>query len=289
MSQANPAKPEQWLVDQCAEEVARALQSMTDTRPAAFCAPVEAGREAQAFQAGTLYLEVSFSLVASAFFFIAVPPESSKAMGERTLRAAGIDDCGPEEVQNTCLEILQQAHAGLAQAISGRLKRAITSKGREIDSITSTLPLFRLEITYPDAPAIIIFLAAAPTLVSALDPPPDPEPVSPVSTEARSSSLGTSKTFEVLLDVSMPVSVSFGRTQMPIKDVLKLTTGSIVELNRTLSEPVEVIVNDRVIARGEVVVVDGNYGVRILHIVSRQERFQSTAPVAMIARPELHS
>jgi len=77
---------------------------------------------------------------------------------------------------------------------------------------------------------------------------------------------------------------------MPIKEVLKLTTGSIVELNRTLTEPVEVIINDRVIARGEVVVVDGNYGVRILHIVSRQERFQSTAHAAsIISKPELHS
>jgi flagellar motor switch protein FliN/FliY len=86
----------------------------------------------------------------------------------------------------------------------------------------------------------------------------------------------------------MPVSVSFGRTQMPIKEVLKLTTGSIVELNRALTEPVEVIINDRVIARGEVVVVDGNYGVRILHIVSRQERFQSTAyAAALISRTDL--
>ena len=84
-----------------------------------------------------------------------------------------------------------------------------------------------------------------------------------------------SKTFELLLDVELPVSVSFGRAQVPLKDVLKLTTGSIVELNRSILEPVEVIVNNCVIARGEVVVVEGNFGVRIQQVVSRQERLRT--------------
>jgi flagellar motor switch protein FliN/FliY len=260
---------------------------MTDSRPASTCTPASSG--GQAFEAGTLYLEVTFSFAANTAMWIAVPPEASKAMGERTLKAAGIDDSGPEEIQGTCLEILQQAHAGLAQAISGRVKRAISSKGREVDRITATEPLFRLEISYPESAAIELFLAVAPALLTAVTPPPEPEPVAvaPVADE-RQSQTSASKTFEVLLDVSMPISVSFGRTQMLIKEVLKLTTGSIVELNRTLNEPVEVIINDRVIARGEVVVVDGNYGVRILHIVSRQERFQSTTHAALISRPELH-
>jgi flagellar motor switch protein FliN/FliY len=250
---------------------------------------VTAGGDADAFGTGTLYVEVAFSLSGATLMWVAVPPEASKAMGELTLRAAGIDDFGPEEIQNTCLEIVQQAHAGVAQAISSRVKRAISSKGREVDGITATLPLFRLNLTYPDLPVFAVYLAMAPALVTALDPPPEPEPVAVAAVEDRSSQMVTSKTFEVLLDVSMPVSVSFGRTQMPIKEVLKLTTGSIVELNRTVTEPVEVIINDRVIARGEVVVVDGNYGVRILHIVSRQERFQSTAHAALISKSELHS
>ena len=62
---------------------------------------------------------------------------------------------------------------------------------------------------------------------------------------------------------------------MPLKEVLKLTTGSIVELNRSIVEPVEVIVNNCVIARGEVVVVEGNFGVRIQQVVSRQERLRT--------------
>ena len=74
------------------------------------------------------------------------------------------------------------------------------------------------------------------------------------------------RTMELLLDVELPVSISFGRTQLPLKEALKLTTGSIVELNRTVTEPVDIIVNNCVIARGDVVVIEGNYGVRIREI-----------------------
>jgi flagellar motor switch protein FliN/FliY len=84
-----------------------------------------------------------------------------------------------------------------------------------------------------------------------------------------------SKTLDLLLDVEMPVSVSFGRAELLLKDVLKLSTGSIVELNRTISEPVDVVVNNCVIARGEVVVIEGNYGVRISQIISRQDRLRT--------------
>ena len=97
----------------------------------------------------------------------------------------------------------------------------------------------------------------------------EPEP------EATTSESSSSKTFDLLLDVELPVSVSFGRAQVALKDVLKLTTGSIVELNRGVSEPVEVIVNNCVVARGEVVVMDGNYGVRIHQIISPQERLRT--------------
>jgi len=77
---------------------------------------------------------------------------------------------------------------------------------------------------------------------------------------------------ELLFDVELPVSVSFGHAHLPLKDVLKLNTGSIVELDRGIAEPVDIVINNCVIARGEVVVMDGNYGVRIQHIVSRGER-----------------
>jgi flagellar motor switch protein FliN/FliY len=98
----------------------------------------------------------------------------------------------------------------------------------------------------------------------------------PDSTEiAVTGAAPASKTFDLLLEVELPVSVSFGRTQVPLRDALKLSTGSILELNRAITEPVEIIVNNCVIARGEVVVVEGNFGVRIQEVVSRQERLRT--------------
>jgi len=86
------------------------------------------------------------------------------------------------------------------------------------------------------------------------------------------------ETLDLLLDVELPVSVSFGKAQMPLQQVLKWTPGSIVELECGVNEPVEVVVNNCVIARGEVVVVDGNYGVRVQHIVSRAQRLEIAPP-----------
>lgn len=74
---------------------------------------------------------------------------------------------------------------------------------------------------------------------------------------------------DALLNVDLPVSISFGTTEMALADVLKLTTGSIVEFNHLLNEPVSVVVNDCLVARGDVVVVDGNYGVRISEVMAR--------------------
>ena len=85
-----------------------------------------------------------------------------------------------------------------------------------------------------------------------------------------------SENLELLLDVELPVGVSFGKVQLPLHALLQLDSGSLIELNRSAQDPVEIIVNDRVIARGEVVMVDGYYGVKIQQIASRRDRERGT-------------
>jgi flagellar motor switch protein FliN len=80
---------------------------------------------------------------------------------------------------------------------------------------------------------------------------------------------------ELLLDVELPVSVSFGYSEMSLKDILKLGTGSVIELDKSVNDPVTIIVNHKPIAKGEVVMVDGNYGVRVLEVQSTAERIRS--------------
>ena len=80
---------------------------------------------------------------------------------------------------------------------------------------------------------------------------------------------------DLLMDVPLDISVILGRAKMNIKDVLNLGTGSIIELDKYAEEPVEIVVNGKKVAYGEVVVVDENFGVRITSIVSNEERIKS--------------
>jgi flagellar motor switch protein FliN/FliY len=80
---------------------------------------------------------------------------------------------------------------------------------------------------------------------------------------------------DLLLDVELPISVSFGHSEMQLKDVLKLGAGSVIELDKSVNDPVALIVNHKTIAKGEVVMVDGNYGVRILEVESTADRIRS--------------
>ncbi|MCC5813807.1 MAG: flagellar motor switch protein FliN [Leptospira sp.] len=79
----------------------------------------------------------------------------------------------------------------------------------------------------------------------------------------------------LLMDVQMALTVELGRTKMYIKDILGLGEGSIIELDKLAGEPVDLLVNGKLIAKGEVVVIDENFGVRVTDIVSPQERIKS--------------
>jgi flagellar motor switch protein FliN/FliY len=79
----------------------------------------------------------------------------------------------------------------------------------------------------------------------------------------------------VILDIDLPVVVRFGRTEMPLRALTRLGPGSVIDLGRSPDDPVEVLVSDRVVARGEVVIVGGNYGIRVLDVVSPSERIRS--------------
>jgi flagellar motor switch protein FliN/FliY len=76
---------------------------------------------------------------------------------------------------------------------------------------------------------------------------------------------------DLLLDVTLPVSVELGRTTMTIKEVLSMSPGTVVELDRAAGEPVDVLISGKVIGKGDVVVVEEKFGVRISELVNRLE------------------
>ncbi len=80
---------------------------------------------------------------------------------------------------------------------------------------------------------------------------------------------------DLILDVELEVAVSFGEAQMPLRDVLKLGIGSVIELEKGVNDPVTILINDKPIVSGEVVVVNGNYGVKVLEVESTADRIRS--------------
>ncbi|WP_407923544.1 flagellar motor switch protein FliN [Alteribacter lacisalsi] len=76
----------------------------------------------------------------------------------------------------------------------------------------------------------------------------------------------------MLLDIPLEVTVELGRTRRSIREILELTKGSVLELDKLAGEPVDVMINKKLVARGEVVVIDENFGVRVTDIVSQRDR-----------------
>lgn len=86
---------------------------------------------------------------------------------------------------------------------------------------------------------------------------------------------GEPKNLNLILDIPLQVRVELGRTKMLINDLLQLGQGSVIELSKLVGEPLEVLVNDKLVARGEVVVVNEKFGVRLTDIITPMERVEA--------------
>ena len=85
---------------------------------------------------------------------------------------------------------------------------------------------------------------------------------------------GENGNLELILDVPLGVSVELGRVKMPVRQLLSLSAGSVIELAKLAGEPLDVLINGRTVARGEAVMVNDKFGVRLTEIVSQSERVE---------------
>jgi flagellar motor switch protein FliN/FliY len=121
------------------------------------------------------------------------------------------------------------------------------------------------------------------TFADAQIPPGGPAPEKTPTNEPNTikqdlqEMLGDNQNLDMLLDVDLRLTVEFGRTRMKFRDVLDLATGSIVELPKQTSEPVDILVNGALLATGEVVVMDDHFGVRITKLLNRIERLRRSS------------
>lgn len=131
--------------------------------------------------------------------------------------------------------------------------------------------------------------AAAPPPPAASAPPPQAASAAPSAAPAASmpmaaapaaaphpaQAVGLSGNVDLLMDIELPVIIRIGKTELLLQDILKLTPGAIIELNKAMDDPIDMLVNNKLVARGEVVVVDGNFAFRITEIVSAAARIRS--------------
>lgn len=267
-----------WLAEELARHLTNVMEAMMGESPNVTFVPHEvAGAELEAGDNALLWWQQRFSLGEDVLMWVGAARPSWHEIGNRILKSAGVDDADEDSIRSTYLEIVNQALSGIAGHLASRARTDVACvDGHEATPVPGDGAGYSFEIGIGDVtfPVIGIF---SKVLMEVPDSAAQPEATRRQDSPAKPTlgEPGKPTAIDLLLDVELPVSVSFGRAQLALKDVIKLTTGSIVELNRAISEPVDVIVNNCVIARGEVVVVEGNFGVRIRQVISRQERLRT--------------
>jgi len=279
MPEQDPPATRSWLADEWAAQLTHVMESMTGEAPSVTYGPHELSpAELDSHQNELLWWEQRFSCGSEAVAWIGAATKSWEEIGNRVLKSAGVDDGDQETIRSTYLEILNQALSGVAGVLSKRARRETSClEGLAAPPSSIDLKGYSFEIILGELafPVLAVFTKSVEELPETPVETSLPKAALPSASKPPGEADQKSHPIDLLLDVELPVSVSFGRAQLALKDVIKLTTGSIIELNRSVSEPVEVIVNNCVIARGEVVVVEGNFGVRIRQVISRQERLRT--------------
>lgn len=271
----------EWLVSQWTSRFSEITLTMGDVQPEM---QVSLGDESAINGCGILWWEQPFSCAPDAPIWVGATEEAWNEIGRVVLSAAGVNPAPASEIQSTYLEIVRQSMGSLARDIGDRISMQVTAeKGMETEPRKLPRHVFQIHASLPEKAADFYLIIAddlgrviSGSTGNVAATTADHTQVSRHEEAMEMPAIPTSRTFELLLDVELPICVSFGQASLKLQDALKLITGSLIELDRGLSDPVELLVNNCVIARGEVVVVEGNYGVRITEIVSQKERLQQS-------------
>jgi len=189
-----------------------------------------------------------------------------------TKRVMGMDlEPPPELVTDTLKEMCGQAAGSLVQEppfVGGRF--TITSVEAAQDQPAPSPVL--MQIVVGDIVALRVRMWGDVTL--AAEDRSAAAPARESATTAPTAESGGPR-LDVILDIDLPLLVRFGRTEMPLRSLTEIGPGSVIDLRRSPDDPVEVVISNQVVAHGEVVIVGGNYGVRITDVMSAAERFRS--------------
>lgn len=181
------------------------------------------------------------------------------------------EDADDDDAKAAYLEILSKTQQSTASAISLRLPEPLQCRKGQVSSTPKgegiIYAFIGVTLSGEQLPALLF--AAEHSICEALGG------LVGLEDFGERGPLETGQTglmLDRLLTLEMPVSVALGRTEMPIRDLLKVVSGSVVELNQQVDDCADLIVHGTVVARGEIVSVKGNYGLRIKEIISQKDR-----------------
>jgi flagellar motor switch protein FliN/FliY len=202
-------------------------------------------------------------------------------------RLMGMDDDPPADaVVDTLGEVVGQAVGGLGQQpVAGGARIRVEGSATK-GALLPLEPPAVFDIAMEDGTSLRfgcwLALEAAEAAAQGVPAPSSPAAVmgaTPGGTATRPTAPAPPAppldNLDVILDIELPLTVRFGRTEMTLQALTSVGPGSVIDLDRSPDEPVEVLINEKVIARGEVVVVAGNYGVRVTEVTSAADRIRS--------------
>jgi len=240
----------------------------------------------QEFAAPAVLVQFGFAGRAGAPQFIVIPLDTAAALAGGELES--LDDEGLEALRGPLEGIVQGICMGLGNATNeivvasdlsvhvGRFARPAALQPSD------TLMRVQVAVGIDATIGSLTWLMDAPVahFVAGLTQPTavQANPFNPTTLPPFGGSQGgETHGLDILMDVPLEISVELGRTSMVVKEVVDLGVGSIVEIEKAAGEPVDIFVNGRLVARGEVVVIEDNFGVRITEILNPRERLASLA------------
>jgi len=231
-------------------------------------------------------MDVEVSGDASGKMVFLIPPQSATALGDLMLAGEGEEkDEMDDEDLDAIKEIVSNILGSLATELSAQndiptLNFNVTSANFEKEgnwSSNSYKALFNFHINDKDYDWIVLFDNDIYSKLNSNSEATTTQQSAPSSNTESHLDIDNDeiKNLKLLLDVKLNVRVRIGSKKMLLKDVINMDIGSIVELNQLANEPLEVLVDDKKIAEGEVVIVDGNFGIQITSIGTKKDRMNA--------------
>jgi flagellar motor switch protein FliN/FliY len=262
-----------WLITEWAQALAQAIEGMGG--PALKAEVAETGE--QPGGEGSFWWAQELSLVPGHSIWIGAVESAWREIGGGVLQALGIETPEAGEIRDTYREIVAQSLSSLASALTARCHNEVTCRaGEPFAGPPETGTCGFIDLRNGDAQPFQLCFVARAELVKQLDPE---APAQASAQEAVDNKTGKRErtehaavAIEPVMNLEMPVCVSLGIGKISLEEAFKLTRGSLIPLAQRADDLVEFRVNGKLVARGEVVTVNGQYGIRVHELISRSER-----------------